>query len=73
MMTVCIILLLVVALAGVNGDRRNAILLPKTNHWKFRYLELENGLKTVLVQDPKATIAAGSVNVQVGSLSDPDK
>lgn len=39
----------------------------------YRYLELDNGLKVILVSDPQAEKAAASLNVAVGSGDDPDE
>ena len=38
----------------------------------FRGLELANGMRVVLVSDPKAEMAGASVDVHVGSFSDPE-
>lgn len=38
---------------------------------QYRYLELENGLRAILVSDPEADKAAASLNVAVGSGDDP--
>jgi insulysin len=38
---------------------------------KYQYLELDNKMKIVLVSDPEATASAASMNVAVGSTSDP--
>ncbi|MDP6853435.1 MAG: insulinase family protein [Candidatus Marinimicrobia bacterium] len=38
---------------------------------EYRKLTLENGLKVILVSNPKYNISAASMNVKVGSLSDP--
>ncbi|MFC1534481.1 insulinase family protein, partial [Thermodesulfobacteriota bacterium] len=37
-----------------------------------RHFVLENGLKVLLVSDPKYNISAASLEVQVGSLMDPN-
>ena len=37
----------------------------------YRYVTLENGLKALLISDPKADIAAVSMDVRVGSMDDP--
>jgi insulysin len=37
-----------------------------------RHLVLENGLKVLLVSDPKFNVSAASLEVQVGSLMDPE-
>ncbi|KAJ3837999.1 Metalloenzyme, LuxS/M16 peptidase-like protein [Lentinula raphanica] len=39
---------------------------------EYRIIELENGLKAVLIHDAKADKAAASLDVAVGHLSDPD-
>jgi len=38
----------------------------------YRYLTLPNGLRVMLVNDPKADTAAAALNVRVGHFSDPD-
>ncbi len=38
----------------------------------YRYLTLNNGLQVLLVSDPKADMAAASLDVAVGSADDPD-
>jgi insulysin len=38
----------------------------------YHYVELDNGLRTLLISDPKADHAAASLDVNVGSLQDPD-
>ncbi|PPK51684.1 insulinase family protein [Marinobacter persicus] len=44
---------------------------PNDNN-DYRYLELDNQLQVMLVSDPKADMAAASMNVAVGSGDDPD-
>ena len=39
---------------------------------RYRGLQLANGMRTVLVSDPDAEMTAASVDVHVGSWSDPD-
>ncbi|KAG1891434.1 Metalloenzyme, LuxS/M16 peptidase-like protein [Suillus subluteus] len=39
---------------------------------EYRLIKLENGLLAMLIQDPKADIAAASLDVAVGHMSDPD-
>ena len=43
---------------------------PNDNN-DYRYIELENGLRAILVSDPSADKAAASLNVGVGSGDDP--
>ena len=40
---------------------------------QYRYLELDNKMKVILVSDPDTQKSAASVNVGVGSFSDPDE
>jgi insulysin len=49
-----------------------AINKPLTEHRAFRYLELDNGLKVLLISDPTADKAAASLDVNVGSRQDPE-
>ncbi|WIO75331.1 insulinase family protein [Porticoccaceae bacterium LTM1] len=39
---------------------------------EYRYVELENGLRAILISDKDAVKAAASLNVDVGSYQDPD-
>ncbi|GAA5999333.1 uncharacterized protein JCM10292_001210 [Rhodotorula paludigena] len=39
---------------------------------KYRFLTLRNGLRALLISDPKTDKAAAALGVQVGHLSDPD-
>ncbi|MDX1818661.1 MAG: insulinase family protein, partial [Marinobacter sp.] len=43
---------------------------PNDNN-QYRYIELDNGLKALLISDPGADRAAASLNVAVGSGDDP--
>lgn len=45
--------------------------LPEQDDRKYRLLQLENGLKAVLVHDPSADKAAACATVAVGYLHDP--
>lgn len=63
----CLALLLLGSLALAAGDIRKS---PNDDN-QYRYLELENGLRAILVSDPAADKAAASLNVAVGSGDDP--
>lgn len=63
----CLALLLLSSLALAAGDIRKS---PNDDN-QYRYLELENGLRAILVSDPEADKAAASLNVAVGSGDDP--
>ncbi len=50
----------------------NAQIIQSENDQRdYRYLELENGLRVVLISDPQANKAAASLDVNVGSGDDP--
>jgi len=44
---------------------------PATDEQQYRALKLGNGMRVLLVHDPRADKAAAAVDVRVGSLSDP--
>ncbi|KNC71979.1 hypothetical protein SARC_15476, partial [Sphaeroforma arctica JP610] len=48
-----------------------AIQLGASEKRQHEYLELDNGLKVLLVSDPKADKAAAALDVHVGHLHDP--
>eukprot|EP01022_Parablepharisma_sp_SALTPOND_P016358 TRINITY_DN2384_c0_g1_i1.p1 TRINITY_DN2384_c0_g1~~TRINITY_DN2384_c0_g1_i1.p1 ORF type:complete len:986 (+),score=115.66 TRINITY_DN2384_c0_g1_i1:102-3059(+) len=43
----------------------------KTDHKEYRYIELPNALRCLLIHDDKVEYSAASLDVNVGSLSDP--
>src|SRR5690606_22299624 len=49
----------------------NTPLKGKNDVRDYRYLQLDNGLKVVLVSDPASDIAAASMDVFAGSGDDP--
>ncbi|UTW47332.1 insulinase family protein [Bacterioplanoides sp. SCSIO 12839] len=52
-------------------DQPELIVSP-SDPYQYRYLELDNGLKTLLVSTPDADKAAAAVSVSVGSGDDPE-
>jgi insulysin len=46
---------------------------PLIDKKKYRYIELDNKLKIVLIHDPNTLFSATSMNVGVGSFNDPNK
>lgn len=44
---------------------------PKVDERDYRVIELENGIRAVLIHDSTADKAAACVSVHVGHLSDP--
>ena len=49
----------------------NSIVKSPYDHRSYRGLLLDNGLRCVLVSDPRATKSAAAINVNVGGYSDP--
>lgn len=49
----------------------DAVLKPLSDQREYRYTQLENGLKVVLISDAGADKAAASLDVNVGSRQDP--
>ncbi|KAG1675762.1 hypothetical protein FOA52_012418 [Chlamydomonas sp. UWO 241] len=56
----------------VGGGSSSLVIKPANDQWKYRSLLLPNGMRCMLVSDPEADKAAASVDVNVGSLSDPE-
>ena len=48
-----------------------AVIKSENDDRDYRYLELDNGIQVLLVSDPHSDTAAASLNVRVGSASDP--
>lgn len=60
------------AVTGLSlSSNEQGIRLPETDKRRFRYLELDNGLKVLLISDPGADKAAASLDVLTGSGDDP--
>ena len=53
------------------ASRVSDIVKPETDTRLYRSLELKNGLKVLLISDPKAEKSAASLSVSVGSGDDP--
>ncbi|WP_420590231.1 insulinase family protein [Bacterioplanoides sp.] len=47
------------------------LIVSPSDAYDYRYLELDNGLRTLLVQTPESEKAAAAVSVEVGSGDDP--
>lgn len=48
------------------------ILKSEFDNREFKYIVLPNNMKVILISDPLSDKSAASVEVQVGSLMDPD-
>lgn len=65
-------LCLLAACAALPGGGDSGVIAPETDTRAFRYLQLNNGLKVLLVSDPTADKAGASLDVHVGSRQDPE-
>jgi insulysin len=50
----------------------HTIKKPLVDNRDYRYVELDNKMKVILISDPESQKSAASLNVGVGSFSDPD-
>ena len=62
--------LLLLWFAGIALAAQQPVKSPNDPN-EYRYLELDNGLRAILVSDPSADKAAAALNVSVGSGDDP--
>jgi len=72
----CLVTLMLSACSGTQpdaDDANQAIVTPQTDTRAFRYVALDNGLRAIIVSDPGAQKAAASLDVFVGSGSDPEQ
>ncbi|KAL1225571.1 Insulin-degrading enzyme-like 2 [Cardamine amara subsp. amara] len=58
--------------AKATVDEGNEILKPRTDKREYRRIVLKNSLVVLLISDPETDKCAASMNVSVGSFSDPD-
>lgn len=56
---------------SVDSKSNNKILKSPADDRQYRFLTLDNGLKVLLVSDPKTDKAAASLSVEVGSFDSP--
>ncbi|XP_010472492.1 PREDICTED: insulin-degrading enzyme-like 2 [Camelina sativa] len=56
----------------VTVHRGDEILKPRTDNRDYRRILLKNSLEVLLISDPETDKCAASMNVSVGSFSDPD-
>tara|TARA_R110000782_G_scaffold19301_18_gene52752 strand:- start:5802 stop:8651 length:2850 start_codon:yes stop_codon:yes gene_type:complete len=74
---VLVFVFLLAACSGLGSDwlaeksDSSAVLKPASDQREYRYAELENGLKVMLISDAGADKAAASLDVNVGSRQDP--
>ncbi|MAX86842.1 MULTISPECIES: insulinase family protein [Thalassolituus] len=48
------------------------LIVSPADAYSYRYMELENGLKVMLVKTPEADKASAALSVNVGSMDDPE-
>ena len=63
------------AITETQSGNRSVIAIPDKHpldETETKTFTLDNGLKVILVSNPKYNISAASMNVKVGSLSDPE-
>ncbi|CAN7095287.1 insulin-degrading enzyme-like 2 isoform X1 [Brassica rapa] len=58
--------------AAVPMDKGGEILKPRTDKREYRRIVLKNSLQVLLISDPETDKCAASMNVSVGSFSDPE-
>ncbi|KAF8049490.1 hypothetical protein N665_2199s0001 [Sinapis alba] len=54
------------------ADKGGEILKPRTDNREYRRIVLKNSLEVLLISDPETDKCAASMNVSVGSFSDPE-
>ncbi|KAL0867024.1 hypothetical protein Bca101_046142 [Brassica carinata] len=54
------------------ADKGGEILKPRTDKREYRRIVLKNSLQVLLISDPQTDKCAASMNVSVGSFSDPE-
>lgn len=47
-------------------------VVPTVDEYQYKAITLDNGIRALLINDPKADKAAAACDVRVGSMSDPD-
>ena len=66
--------IIIILLTLFYSDKKNSITIPDKHPLDLsetKILTLDNGLDVIIVSNPKYNISAASMNVKVGSLSDP--
>jgi secreted Zn-dependent insulinase-like peptidase len=64
-------ILLAIAFSFFKSTFNAQPIVSDNDEKQYRYLELDNDLKVLLISDPKADRAAASLDVHAGSLQDP--
>lgn len=69
--TFFIAIILAIAFSFFKGTFMQQPIKSPNDSKQYRYLELDNGLKTLIISDKNADHGAASLDVNVGSLQDP--
>ncbi len=64
-------ILLAIAFSFFKSTFNDQPIVSDNDEKQYRYLELDNSLRVLLISDPKADRAAASLDVHAGSLQDP--
>ncbi|CAD8135109.1 unnamed protein product [Paramecium pentaurelia] len=56
-----------------NEKQQRTIIKPLIDPKTYKYIELENKLKVLLIHDPNSEIASAALDVQVGSWNEPSE
>ncbi len=64
-------ILLAIAFSFFKSTFNSQPIVSDNDEKQYRYLELDNSLRVLLISDPKADKAAASLDVNAGSLQDP--
>lgn len=67
------LLSLLFSLTVTPGPATAEIIKSPADQRQYRSLQLDNGLRVLLVSDPQAAVAAAALNVAVGSALDPEQ
>lgn len=65
------IILLAVITVGIRAYMHHQPIKSPVDENAYRYLELKNGMKVLLISNPHTDTAAASLNVGVGSQQNP--
>ncbi len=67
-----IVLLLVIAVWSATAHAATSVITNKHDTREYAYLDLDNGLKVLLISDSEAEKSAAALDVDVGAGEDPD-
>lgn len=73
-LSIGILIIMAVAYVSLKNSQYdpNVVIQPDTDDKSYKYVELPNKLRVLLISDPDADKAAAALDVHVGSLQDPE-